>query len=417
MGWHKNRMIHEDALGCSLSSDKVVCSTCIEDEALAEVIRENPEEGPCSFCGKKRKEVGTLSSVIERVAEALNLDYTKPEEELFRDDETESGWSHDPMDIRDVLDEVGYETSNFDIIEEIVSAFTDRQFIERHFGTMRPNERRRAGWERFKHAVKHERRFTFWSMGDDENDKDHPDYLAVGEMLDEIGRMVREAGLVRTVDKGKAFWRVRTHNVGKRFTKDSDLSPPPVDKATQSNRMSPAGVSMFYGAEDFLTACAETVDVTKDAGRALSGGKFVTERELLLLDLIDIPDPPSYFDIERRDLHHAILFLRRFVRELAEPIIRGGREHIEYVPTQAFTEYVRFQMKADDDHAFDGLRYRSSRNGKACVVLFCGQPECVNDPDGYGVKRWFSLDAKSVTTKLVKALRLPKPKPAKGSTP
>ena len=42
--------------------------------------------------------------------------------------------------------------------------------------------------------------------------------------------------------------------------KDSDLSSPPLQRAKQPNRMSPAGVPMFYGAEDFDTAFQETFD-------------------------------------------------------------------------------------------------------------------------------------------------------------
>lgn len=415
MGRLKDRMIREDDLGCSLGSDKAVCTNCIEDEALAEVVRENLEDGPCSFCGKKRKEVGSLSAVIERFAQALNLDYSKPEEELFRDSETESGWSHDPMTFYDVLGDIGFETTNFDIMEEIAKAFSDRQFCEKDFGLMRPNERRQAGWERFKHAVKHKRRYTFWSMGDDENDKDHPDSLPVGEMLREIGEMISEASLIKTIAKGEGFWRVRPHESGKRCTEDSDLSPPPEDKAVQANRMSPAGVPMFYGAEDWQTACAETVEPTTDPNKSVSGGLFKAMRPLRLLDLIDFPESPSYFDIERRPLRHALRFLREFAHDLAQPVSRDDKAHIEYVPTQAFTEYVRHQMKTDDDAAFDGIRYRSSKNGKPCVVLFCGQPECVEDPDTYGVTQWLSLDKSSVKTVIVKDIKGLQPKAKKGA--
>jgi hypothetical protein len=417
MGRLKDRMIHEDDLGCSLGSDKAVCTKCIEDKELAEVVRANPTDEACSFCGKKRKEVGEFSSVVERIALALNLDYSKPEEELFRDRESDTGWAGNIMDISEVLNEVDFETADWSIMEEIHSAFSDRQFCDRDYGLMRPNERRRAGWERFKRAVKHQRRYTFWSMGDDDNEPDHPDSLPVGEMLEEVGKIIREADMITEVEEGDGFLRVRAHETGKPFKRDSELSPPPEEFSVQANRMSPAGVPMFYGSEDWLTACVETVEPTNDPAKSVSGGRFRAMRSLMLLDLIDIPKPPSYFDIEQRELRLGLLFLRQFAHDLAKPIERNDRAHIEYVPTQAFTEYVRFQMKTDEGKAIDGIRYRSSRNGKPCVVLFCGQDECVEEPNAYGVTQWLSLEASSVKTVKVKDIKGLKPKVSKGAKP
>ncbi len=42
-----------------------------------------------------------------------------------------------------------------------------------------------------------------------------------------------------------------------------DFAPPPLDKALRSNRMSPAGVVMFYGSDDAKTAQLEINDDPK----------------------------------------------------------------------------------------------------------------------------------------------------------
>lgn len=409
MGVVEHQMMHAEALGCQLGTDKVVCTACIEDDALAEVIRQHPETEPCSYCGKRRKDRGSMSAVIERVAEAIRLDWNQPEDELFFDRESESGWAGTVYDASEVIADIGYETSNWDVVQEIIDAFEDRQFCQRDYGALTPIERQRAGWEGFQYAIKHVRRYTFWSMTDDGNDPNHPDYLPAGAMLDEIGNMVRKAKLRKVYPKGTSVWRVRLHGAGKKYKHDHELSPPPMERAIQANRMSPAGVPMFYGAEDFRTACAETIDLSKDSAKQVSGGRFRTTRSLLLLDLVDLPGPPSYFDLEHRDLYHAIVFLWSFARDLAKPISRDGCEHIEYAPTQAFTEFVRFEMKAGAKSRFAGIRYPSSRNGKPCVVLFCGQPECIDDPGGYRVDRWMALDEPSVRTKSVKSLKLAAP--------
>jgi RES domain len=61
-------------------------------------------------------------------------------------------------------------------------------------------------------------------------------------------------------------------------------------------------------------------------------------------------------------------------REPAAAAARGPdrrrKQHIEYVPTQVFTEYVRYHMAAPDGKPVDGIRYLSSWDRRPCVVLF-----------------------------------------------
>ncbi len=403
MGSASDRQIREQDLGCSLGSDSLVCPRCIEDEALAELIRSNPTSGQCSFCRQSTQPVGELALVLERIATALNVDYSSAEEELFFDRESESGWGGEVMGISDVLGEIGFQPANIELLDEICSAFSERQFCDRDYGLMRPNERLRWGWRGFAEAVKHHRRFTFWSMEDDPSEADHPDSLPVGKMLTELGAVVRAAGVLRELPAGTLFWRVRRHELGEELFSDELLSPPPVELASQANRMSPAGVSMFYGAEDWDTAVVETTDPVRDAGKLLTGGQFRSERTLQILDLVDLPDPPSYFDVDHRTSRLAIAFLRHFRDEVSKPIDRDDRAHVEYVPTQAFTEYVRFQVTGLDGKPIDGIRYRSAKTGRANVVLFCGQNECIDEPLTSGVERWLVLEPTSRRSEAVEA--------------
>ena len=57
--------------------------------------------------------------------------------------------------------------------------------------------------------------------------------------------------------------------------------------------------------------------------------------------------------------------------EFSEPIERDNQVHIEYVPTQVVTEYLR-GMKTREDLSIDGIRYGSARHGGGrSLVLFC----------------------------------------------
>jgi RES domain len=133
--------------------------------------------------------------------------------------------------------------------------------------------------------------------------------------------------------------------------------------------MSPAGIPVFYAARDSETAFLETV--APDANRPIvSIGKFETTRDLCVLDLDEIQGIPSLFDESNRDLRSKLKFMRAFADDLAEPIQRDGREHIDYVPTQIVSEFfrVRFLPPAG---MINGICFKSSKHVNGiCACLF-----------------------------------------------
>jgi len=72
------------------------------------------------------------------------------------------------------------------------------------------------------------------------------------------------------------------------------------------------------------------------------------------------------------------LFLHGFRRDLLKPIERDGREHVEYVPTQVVTEYLRlaYRLPEEGEPRLDGLMFTSTRDGGTNVVLFVGPDAC-----------------------------------------
>jgi len=71
--------------------------------------------------------------------------------------------------------------------------------------------------------------------------------------------------------------------------------------------------------------------------------------------------------------------MRDFLEDFRKPIARNGGEHIEYVPTQVVTEYVRTVAKCGGK-AIDGILYASARKeGETAVVLFA-DTHAVADP-------------------------------------
>jgi RES domain len=133
---------------------------------------------------------------------------------------------------------------------------------------------------------------------------------------------------------------------------------------------------MFYGAFDEATAITETTAASWPPKQDLTIGVFVTQRELSIVELDELPPIPSLFDVPRRDARPSLIFLHRFARELSQPFDREEREHLEYVPTQIITEYFRHAYEAEYGTRVDGLVYRSSvHEGGRCIVLFIENDE------------------------------------------
>jgi hypothetical protein len=134
--------------------------------------------------------------------------------------------------------------------------------------------------------------------------------------------------------------------------------------------MSPAGISMFHGAFARETCVSETYDLS---GKNHHGtfSVFKNLRELTLLDMTKVPPTPSVFELESREMRHNIRFLHSFLQDFTKPVAKDGREHIEYVPTQVISEYVRHVLKLGGNRV-DGIVYSSSRRKghEACVLFF-----------------------------------------------
>jgi len=151
--------------------------------------------------------------------------------------------------------------------------------------------------------------------------------------------------------------------------------------------MSPAGIPMFYGALEEATALAETAS-RRDS---FAVATFEAKRELILLDLRNVPPVPGLFALPSPEKRAWAKFMRDFLEDFRRPIARKGGEHIEYVPTQAVTEYFR-TVAEYEGKTIDGILYASARKeGAAAVVLFADN-HAVTDPQ---------LDAESAASEVV----------------
>lgn len=381
------------------SASKYVCAKCVEDDALKLIVEDNLCSDECDYCGETSEEhiAAELSDVTEHMAICIAQQYTDPANELPYESK-EGGYQGESLDAYDLFEDIGLYLEDDTLREDIISNFSGGFWCKIDYFLLDQTQRLVFGWRDFCNVVKHRRRFTFWSMGSASGDPEfpHPDDMAVGKMLDAIADSIDDAGLIRTLGTSEPIWRVRVHGASESVSTGKELGSPPIDYAKQANRMSPAGVSMFYGAGDFETAVAETLDPDYATGKTITGGMFHPARELNILDLHRLPPTPSFWNIDMHNLRDTIAFLYQFQADLSKPIERGKVADIEYVPTQAFSEYVRYHMQAGEDIPIDGISYTSSRNGQRCYVIFCDNEQCDVPEDDLAPEQILALDLTSL---------------------
>jgi hypothetical protein len=138
------------------------------------------------------------------------------------------------------------------------------------------------------------------------------------------------------------------------------------------------------------------VEKHNPSGEVITSSKWKSLRSLRFLDLTNIPNLPSIFDPERRAERPNIMFLWSFKEDLVKPPHGDKFEHVDYVPTQVFTEYIRYLYSDTRGNHFDGILYPSRKlpDHTNCVI-FCDRRGCAeineNINDESKVKKYVRL--------------------------
>lgn len=176
-------------------------------------------------------------------------------------------------------------------------------------------------------------------------------------MLPLIARLVHDLRLITVLPKDEIFYRVRERACGDLWTLDAEsMGAPPTEQAS-AGRMNPAGISYLYLALEETTAIAEVVRAPQ---AEIAVAKFQATRNLKVLEFTNLPAEPSIFDDLRRNEREGMIFLEKFVQAISEPVIKDGREHINYVPSQVVSEFFALMFRDQDESTLDGVTYPSS---------------------------------------------------------
>lgn len=380
---------------------RFVCPSCFGDEGIQGFIEGALESNECSFCGEKADEpiAAPFKAVAKHINDSLYQEYDDAANGMSYVS-AEGGYLGQTWTAYELLiDEIALELPRDEddsLFDALVGRLDDNAWCQKHPYSLTYIQETQFSWKRFCQVVKHQRRYFFR-----DDDKEDREILSPGELLDTILDYAGKIGLIVRVEPGALkVSRARLQRDGEKFESALDLGPPPLAKSLQSNRMSPAGVVMFYGSDQTETALRETARSLGTGSYAL--GEFANGREIVLLDLANLPAIPSLFheipDSMEYNPRTVLQFLDHVSWEISQPVARDGREHIEYVPSQVVTEFVR--STNTDAGKIDGIRYPSAVHpGAASYVLFADQDNVAvpNDPRPTyrDDDRWLELVARS----------------------
>lgn len=355
------------------SIDKYVCNHCVSDKDIKRFIKANGEESECDYCGQIRAKTVPFDEFIEFFLQHVDCEYSDPLDEFVHWDDGESFEINGLLDKISDLYDIDFTDMPQSLQDDIIDSLSDRRWCEKPYWQYELSEALKYGWEGFVEVVKHKSRYVFYRV-----DNEYPrEPIPPSAFLDALSNVISRLGLYKTLSKGTFLYRVRIHDRKDKLIKASDLAPPKIEDAKYSNRMSPAGIPMFYGAYDIGTAIKETYDPSKDQEQVATVAKFKVLKDISLVDFSMIPSIPGFFE-EAIYSHHEIIFLEDFVTDISKEIEKDGREHIDYVPTQIVTEHLRYVHNDENNEKIYGLIYRSSKNkGKNSVVIFCENEHCV----------------------------------------
>ncbi|MEU0651105.1 HEPN-associated N-terminal domain-containing protein [Streptomyces albogriseolus] len=411
MGLAKRHWMETQDRGWYAGGDQWVCEQCVAEPFLASKVREasSPEKA-CSFCDESP--AAELDVFIEAFMNGVTRRYEDADNEHRYDSETGEYLGNTFSTAELVTEEYGDIFVEPEFLEVVCDSIIERTWTDNDFWYYTPSEALSAGWDRFREAVMYESRYVFWLRRDWQGQDYDADGVHPAKVLQALGEYIDKHALYRTIEAGKIFWRARTRTGAGASWGAKDLGTAGREHAKQANRMSPAGIPMFYGAEDADTAVRESLVRTSDTHVRVAA--FQTTQPFTVVDLTGskIPQVPSEFDVERFTERHRILFLRDFVKDLTKPI-RESYEQIDYVPTQILVEYLLRVHEREEGHV-SGLMYTSAVTGETCIVLDVPNKRCIDRDDE--IERFaqgklhLKMDAASLSTFKIKRDYEPMPR-------
>jgi len=369
------------------------CEKCFSEPEIINFIIENEKNGQCDYCESKDVKICDVKEVGEFIWEGFQRYYEDAADSVGYCS-AEGGYQLPTDTITDILtDDLMIFSETLDDPSDLILALVNDDgtpYVRKDpYGPPSGDPEEIDDWNNFCKLVKSEQRFTAL-VKISENEKPlekHP-----FDFLDEfVG--YNYYLLVDYLPPGEKIFRARIYHDGMMLNHES-LTSPPSDK-TKNNRMSPAGISFFYGGMDADVCIYE---VRPSVGDEVVVAEFEVLKEIPILNLsIDLNASVSIFSEDYSFYYEEFIkpFLRHFSKDISKPM-RTNDSDIEYVPTQIFTEFLKIrsfnsfqflgtledQKETDQEKIkFMGMKFNSSLlEDGVNLVLFQGPAISTENP-------------------------------------
>lgn len=348
----------------------MICIHCTVSPALKKFVIGHGYADLCDYCGKT--DLSVEDSELMECIEALFHTVLVPFDELpvMTQANFECGAN---LPIRNIWGHLEcHPPTNSEEFNEQLCNYLETEFIDQqstrsfkdlfmiNYGDDTDNDFE-AGWADFISSVSHGHRFfnphaksflddLFHILTDDYN--------------------LENKGIIQTIDSTTPIFRARIASTIDNLktiqsAPERELGPTPQFLASDQ-RMSPAGISVFYGALD-RPACIS--EIRPLVGDFAVSGEFRTLTKLRLIDLNKLSNcnfKNDIYDDEFVRHAHAVAFFKEMAFQMSRPARRGNSN--PYLATQVIFEYLRVKFK---DNA-DGVIYQSVQQDQSgsCVALF-----------------------------------------------
>ncbi|WP_274923594.1 HEPN-associated N-terminal domain-containing protein [Pseudomonas aeruginosa] len=353
-----------------------VCTRCIGDDDLKQWMRKQGGPRGCDYCNTSYAPTVELQDLCDYIESCICQYWGRAVEQLPYESR-EGGYQGRTWDTYEVIfDEMELDLpldTKDSLRYAIAEGVGDELWCDYDWLSLDQDVAMISGWSRFCNVVKHKRRFFFQEQDYDPEDRDSYSPLAI---LHAIAVYSERHHLIKTIRPSTRLYRARDDLKHPRYPAN-EFGPPPYN-VCQSNRMNPAGVPMFYASFDRSTAVKEV----KQERAAL--GRFTTTHPLRVLDLTQLPPEPGYFADTERDSAMQLSFLNHFAAKIMQPVARDNLVHVEYVPSQIVTEFLRDYLFNGGN--LDGVLYGSVASpGRKNVVLFVDTLNAIAPPPTIGI--------------------------------
>ncbi|MBR6200828.1 MAG: RES family NAD+ phosphorylase [Spirochaetales bacterium] len=406
--------------------DKWVCADCIRDFDLKEYIQENGEDGHCSFSEKHThngEKVISLDKLWKKIKYDIDFFFEGIKDKIYIVNLDEL-WKLQTSELekKEYVDKWTcqlsyfinhYEDTNQNIfyIEHIMRMITDNdQLIKalcsktrikfyrlKTFSIKGVSKLFIDKWKMFCYYVRHCNRFFFnYPKQKKPYHIINHNYVNPISVLYDIWDIIdiNKNIILKELKNEQIVYRARQFDCHHdELVEREEMTPPPDEVAKSPNRMSPAGISYFYCAEDPKTAVAEVLNrnvydmfvsewILKGEKKVIDLRCFVDGRKKVYYQYTDGKSIILRYRSNKIDIpgifskQNKFIFDYLFVKSFAEDLIKcssKGNELIDYIPTQVVAEFLK-QQKIDEE-SIDGIAYYSCINRHTNYCFFWNYEE------------------------------------------